>query len=613
MQGSGYVEPHYLARRSNGQLIKLTQLLYLVADAAAEGSRGLEQIAEQVSERFGRTVSADNVATLVAKLRPLGVLTAADGSSPAAPATDPLLGLKLRTSLIPASAIARVVSVFRPLFWPVVIAVVGVALLAFDVWLFFVHGVADSLRSSTEQPLVFLLVAALVVISAAFHELGHAAACAYGGGKPGRMGAGVYVAWPAFYTDVTDAYRLSRAGRLRTDLGGVYFNALIVCGLAAVFWSTGYEPLLLACFILQVQIVQQLLPLLRLDGYYVLSDAVGVPDLFGRIGPILRSAVPFRKPAPEVLELKGRVRVAVTAWVLLVVPLLLANLIYIISQAPRLAASSWDSAARLWGQLTSSPGTAAMLMAGIQLVFLVIPVLGIIYTFTRLIARGGRAAWRWSSGSGLRRLGVILGAGLLAAALAAAWWPDGRWAPYREGEPGTLQQGVSDLAAVGDGTPLLRSPAEAQQPLPPVEEGTSGINGRSAAPGTPVSDPAPRPSPEASDPAPGGGSPSGDGPASAEPTDPATDNSGGSQDTDQTGADGSSGTPSPASSPLGSTTPSSTTEPTSGASSEPTSGASSEPTSGATSGPSSPAASPESSTNSASQSASAFETSQENP
>ena len=36
-------------------------------------------------------------------------------------------------------------------------------------------------------------------------------ACRYGGGRPGGMGAGIYMVWPAFYTDVTDAYRLAPA------------------------------------------------------------------------------------------------------------------------------------------------------------------------------------------------------------------------------------------------------------------------------------------------------------------------------------------------------------------------------------------------------------------
>ena len=41
------------------------------------------------------------------------------------------------------------------------------------------------------------------------------------------MGVGIYLVWPAFYTDVTDSYRLPRAARLRTDLGGLYFNAIV--------------------------------------------------------------------------------------------------------------------------------------------------------------------------------------------------------------------------------------------------------------------------------------------------------------------------------------------------------------------------------------------------
>jgi putative peptide zinc metalloprotease protein len=52
------------------------------------------------------------------------------------------------------------------------------------------------------------------------------------------MGAGIYLAFPAFYTDVTDAYRLSKGGRLRTDLGGVYFNALFMLATAPAFFAT---------------------------------------------------------------------------------------------------------------------------------------------------------------------------------------------------------------------------------------------------------------------------------------------------------------------------------------------------------------------------------------
>ena len=45
-------------------------------------------------------------------------------------------------------------------------------------------------------------------------------------------------------------------------------------------------------------VLQQLLPLLRFDGYYVLSDLTGVPDILSRIKPIFRSLVPGPRARP---------------------------------------------------------------------------------------------------------------------------------------------------------------------------------------------------------------------------------------------------------------------------------------------------------------------------
>lgn len=474
LEGSGYRKPHYLARRSNGSLVQLSHLLYLTADAC-DGRRTVEQVAAVVSDRFGRAVSGDNVRTLLDRLRPLGVLAGPDGTSPELSVSDPLLGLKYRATVVPARWTPRIARLMHPLFWPAIIVLAGAALVAFDGWLFFVHGLGSSLRASVEAPLVFLLVAGLIVASAALHELGHAAACSYGGGRPGRMGFGVYIAWPAFYTDVTDAYRLSRSGRLRTDLGGVYLNALVILMLAGLYVHTSYEPLLLVCFIIQVQMIQQMLPVLRLDGYYVLSDAIGVPDLFRRIGPILSSAVPGRPVSQEVLELRRRARLTVTAWVLVVVPLLLINLAYLLLSAPRIAATTWDSAARLVGQLTSAETVVVGAAAAVQLVFLLIPPLAIALTVSRLGRRLAAAAWRWSRGSLRRRLMTILGAAMLVATLLIAWWPDVRLSPYLEDEQGRLPDAVQDLQFFGQGHALLRSPTEAQTALPRLEPGSSGI------------------------------------------------------------------------------------------------------------------------------------------
>ncbi|MDQ1697662.1 MAG: putative peptide zinc metalloprotease protein [Frankiaceae bacterium] len=505
-EGSGYKEPHYLARKANGGVVQLSHLLFLVADAC-DGRRDNGQIAAQVSERYGKTVTADNVETLLTKLRPIGVVTAADGSSPETPELDPLLALRWRTSLVGEQAVRRLTMPFRPLFLPPVIAAVVAGLIGFDLWLFFSHGLAQGLRQTIQGPTVFLLVAGLVVLSAGFHEVGHATACVYSGGQPGRMGFGVYLAWPAFYTDVTDAHRLPRAGRLRTDLGGIYFNAIFVLGLAGVWWGTRFEPLLLVAFLLQIEIVHQMLPFLRLDGYYVLSDIAGVPDLFKRIGPILRSTMPGRPKEKEVTELKRWVRSMVTIWVAVVVPILLFNLGMILVNAPRILATAWDEGAKLVYQM-SRASAAMKAVDGLQLAFLAVPILGMAFTFVRVGQRALTGSWRWSAGHAGRRPLVALGWAAVIALLALAWWPDGRVTPYRPGEKGTLAQSVASLRAVGQGRPLIRSPHQAaMHPLSPVAPGTSaGDLARSP------SSPAPAPAGTTDNPAPsqdsGGSAPS---------------------------------------------------------------------------------------------------------
>src|SRR5436305_3360760 len=200
-EGSGFKEAPYIARRSDGQVIQLAPLLYLIAEGA-DGVRTNEEIAAAVSEAIKRGVSADNVRQLVdERLRPLGVIAPADDSEPELQKIDPLLALKLRAALVPESVVNAITKLFKPLFFPPVILVVLAGLAAMDVWLFFSHGVAQSLREVLYSPALLMMMLGLVILSAAFHECGHATACAYGGARPGVMGAGLYIVWPAFYTD----------------------------------------------------------------------------------------------------------------------------------------------------------------------------------------------------------------------------------------------------------------------------------------------------------------------------------------------------------------------------------------------------------------------------
>src|SRR5690349_17082245 len=96
MEGSGYREPPALARRGDGQVVQLTPLLYMLL-SAIDGHRTVEEVATRVSEAYGRTVTADNVRTLLdQRLRPVGLLMHEDGSQPPLRRANPLLALRFK-------------------------------------------------------------------------------------------------------------------------------------------------------------------------------------------------------------------------------------------------------------------------------------------------------------------------------------------------------------------------------------------------------------------------------------------------------------------------------------------------------------------------------------
>lgn len=452
MEGSGYRTPPALARRSDGQTVQLTPLLYAVLDAL-DGQRGLDEVAGRVRETTGRPVSADNVATLVDKLRELGLSVRPDGTEPVVRRSNPLLALRLKVAVTDPERTRRLTSPFARLFHPALVLPVVLGFAAITVWVLVVKGLASATHEAFARPGLLLAVLAVTVLSGGFHEFGHAAAARRGGADPGVMGAGLYLVWPAFYTDVTDSYRLGRAGRLRTDLGGLYFNAIVVVATMGVWWASGSDAVLLVVATQILQMLRQLLPLVRFDGYHVLADLTGVPDLFQRIGPTLRALAPWRATEPAARDLKTWARAVVTVWVLTVVPVLLGVVVLLVLTLPRIvgtALAAADAQRRMMlGGATGDPTLLESAGHAVSMVVVALPVLAIGYLLTRVLRQVGTATWRRTSGRPLRRGLAILVALALAAGLAWAWWPqEERYRPVQAWEGGTL----------GDVATLVRPP-----------------------------------------------------------------------------------------------------------------------------------------------------------
>ncbi|HWG74458.1 MAG TPA: hypothetical protein VG184_10435 [Acidimicrobiales bacterium] len=455
VQGTGYKRGAALVRRADGQMVQLSGLMYRLLECA-DGRRGVAELAPVLSEQLGRRVDVEHVVRLAEKLGETGLLAGTEHMAPAR--SNPLLALRWKMLVTNPKVTSRLTrpftGLFRPWFmWPVVGAFAAVF------WFVLIDkGVASATAQAFNQPGLLLLVFLLTVISAAFHELGHAAACRYGGATPGGMGMGLYLVWPAFYTDVTDAYRLRRRARLRVDLAGLYFNAVVAVATMAVWLVWRMDALLLLVALQILQMVKQLSPIIRADGYHILSDATGVPDMYAHLGPTIRRLLPGHRREPAALA--GWARVLVTAWVLVFIPVMLSLMLGAVLLFPRLVTTAWDSgrnvALLLPGQ-TARGQVIDVVASVLKLVALLVPVVGSALVMQRVLRTTVIKARKWSSGSPGRRLALLVAAGGVVTGLAWAWWPAGQYQPVRAGQPGTLP-------ALGK---LLSSPGSVARPAPP--------------------------------------------------------------------------------------------------------------------------------------------------
>ena len=407
----------------------MSPLLYRVT-CRIDGSRDPVAIAKLVSEDLGRTLSAEQVRYLVmAKLLPLGVV-ADEAAPPTPPTANPLLALRARGTLLPERAANAAGVLLRPLFHgPVVVAVVG-CVLAVDYWLFAVHGLGGGIRQVLRDPVDLLVVLGLTVVSAAFHECGHATGCRYGGARPGVVGVGIYLIWPSFFTNVTDSYRLSRAGRLRTDLGGLYFNLIFMLALAGLYAATSAEVLLLVIAVTHLEMLEQLLPFVRFDGYFILSDLAGVPDLFARVVPLLRSVVSRGPKDPRVSGLRRHARIVVTGWVLCVLPLLSAGLGYLVLHLPGINRDLWRAGrwqAHLMSTAVIAHSYAMAVIDAVGFALLALSFAGSLYITIGLGRRLTTTGLRWSAGRRGRRLLLAVASVAFLTGLAGLWTVQGQF------------------------------------------------------------------------------------------------------------------------------------------------------------------------------------------
>lgn len=136
-------------------------------------------------------------------------------------------------------------------------------------------------RASAALDGVILIVLNLVLIF--LHELGHAMVLVHHGRRVKSAGFMIYFGSPAFFVDSTDGLLMERRERIIQAWAGPYAE-FVIAGAVSLYAALVpdspaaellYRFALLNYFVIFINLV----PLLELDGYWIFSDLIQVPDL----------------------------------------------------------------------------------------------------------------------------------------------------------------------------------------------------------------------------------------------------------------------------------------------------------------------------------------------
>ena len=187
--------------------------------------------------------------------------------------TGPGKSFWFRFRLIPEAWVSRIAARMSFLFDPrVAVGALGVIVMVMGMLTLFGLRLDPSAGDFWSGYLLF--VASLIV-----HEFGHASACSRYGAQPSDIGFTMYLIYPAFYSRVTNAWRLRRWQRVVVDLGGNYFQYLVGVVYVACYLYTGRDMFWVAALMIVYSSAFSLNPIFKFDGYWMMADALGVMNL----------------------------------------------------------------------------------------------------------------------------------------------------------------------------------------------------------------------------------------------------------------------------------------------------------------------------------------------
>jgi multidrug efflux pump subunit AcrA (membrane-fusion protein) len=283
-----------------------------------DGQHTVDDICAAFQQQFGKPLFRDELNEFIQMSRDMGFINASAGpaaspsqkpdtvhdapapitpapaaalasSPPTAPARKPNLFQNLlhwRLRLVDPNRLFTWLAPLIWFFWTPVFLFVSLGSIVAALGIVWAHRqtLAGNIASSlTLESAVYAWLTLLVVT--VLHECAHGLTCKHYGGDVHDMGFLLIFLMPAFYCNVSDAWLFKeKSKRLWVTLAGGYFE-LFLWSLSVFIWRLtlpGTQVNHLAYVVLSVTGIQVLFnfnPLLKLDGYYLLSDWLVIPNL----------------------------------------------------------------------------------------------------------------------------------------------------------------------------------------------------------------------------------------------------------------------------------------------------------------------------------------------
>jgi putative peptide zinc metalloprotease protein len=132
------------------------------------------------------------------------------------------------------------------------------------------------------------LIWVTTIIIKSIHEFGHGLTCKHFGGEVHEVGVMLLVFTPYFFVNVSDSWVMpKRRHRILISAAGIYVE-LVLAALATFLWAVvqpgQFQQLLYNVMVIASisTIIFNANPLMRFDGYYILTDLIEVPNLQGK-------------------------------------------------------------------------------------------------------------------------------------------------------------------------------------------------------------------------------------------------------------------------------------------------------------------------------------------